>query len=44
MAGKHVPASTVCHVLGDYRRVLDLQLDLLDHNQLHNSVTVYYTL
>jgi hypothetical protein len=23
------------------RRVLDWQLDLLDHNQLHNSVTVY---
>jgi hypothetical protein len=32
-------------VRGDYiRRVLDWQLDLLDHNQLHNSVTVYYTL
>jgi hypothetical protein len=31
-------------VLSDYRRVLDWQLDLLDHNQLHNSVTVYYTL
>jgi hypothetical protein len=25
----------------DYRRVLDWQLDLLDHTQLHNSVTVY---
>jgi hypothetical protein len=33
-----------CHVLSDYRRVLDWQLDLLDHTQLHNSVTVYYTL
>jgi hypothetical protein len=32
------------HVLSDYRRVLDWQLDLLDHNLLHNSVTVYYTL
>jgi hypothetical protein len=30
-----------CHVLSDYRRVLDYQLDLLGHNQLHNSVTVY---
>jgi hypothetical protein len=25
-------------------RVLDRQLDLLDHSQSHNSVTVYYTL
>jgi hypothetical protein len=24
--------------------VFDRQLDLLDHNQSHNSVTVYYTL
>jgi hypothetical protein len=31
-------------VLSDYRRVLDWQLDLLNHNQLHNSVRVYYTL
>jgi hypothetical protein len=29
-----------CHVLSDYRRVLDCQLDLLDHTQLH-AVTVY---
>jgi hypothetical protein len=36
--------SSYCHVLSDYRRVLDWKLDLLDHNQLHNSVTVYYTL
>jgi hypothetical protein len=35
-------SSRVC---GDYiRRVLDWQLDLLDYNQLQNSVTVYYTL
>jgi hypothetical protein len=34
-----------CRAYGDYiRRVLDWQLDLLDHNQLHNSVTVYFTL
>jgi hypothetical protein len=36
--------TTYCHVFSDYRRVLDWQLDLLDHNQLHISVTVYYTL
>jgi hypothetical protein len=29
-----------CHVLSDYRRVLDWQLDLLDHRQLH-IITVY---
>jgi hypothetical protein len=36
--------ATYCHVLSDYRWVLDWQLDLLDYNQLYNSITVYYTL
>jgi hypothetical protein len=31
--------SIYCHVLSDYRRVLDCQLDLLGLN----TVTVYYT-
>jgi hypothetical protein len=29
-----------CHVLSEYRRVLDWQLDLLDHTLLH-TITVY---
>jgi hypothetical protein len=36
--------SIVIHAATNITRGLDWQLDLLDHNQLHKSVTVYYTL